>query len=69
MKGRLLQGKTIKKVHQVYLAQDNTTSGQWVLDRIEFTDGTYLAVITVETEGEHEHALVYPANAPEGTSR
>ncbi len=68
MKARLLEGKTIRKVHQVYLPVDHLAarSGGWVVEAVEFTDGTFMRFQTVETEGDYEHEIIYPARAPEG---
>lgn len=64
MRGAALKGKTIRKVHQSpYPAAIGR--GQWSVDAIEFTDGTFLRFVVMEHPDGGEYGVngIYPAMA------
>ena len=63
MKGRALQGKTVKKVHQVLDHPGDNRPAVWVIDSIEFTDGTHLRFSVVERDDDYSIEGIYPARA------
>jgi hypothetical protein len=61
MKARPLHGKTIRKVHQQRV--QGNTGPAWSLEQIDFTDGSCLRFLVIETEGGGEYGiegLYYP---------
>jgi hypothetical protein len=61
MTTRRLKGKTIRKVHQVLW--ESNTGKVWVIDAIEFTDGSVLRLMVVEGEADYGIIPIYPARA------
>lgn len=65
MRSRLIEGKTIKRIHQT--RRDTMSCGRmWDLDAIEFTDGSFLRFLVVEefNGGEYGIQAVYPGKDP-----
>jgi hypothetical protein len=59
MKASKLVGKTIKRVVQErYAANSGAT---WIIDAIEFTDGTWLRFNVLEGASEYGVRPIYPA--------
>jgi len=66
MKSAVLQGKTIKRVHQRWVDLRTTYSERvYCVEAIEFTDGTYLRFVVAESDHEHQVMPIYPARGPE----
>jgi len=68
MRARVLAGKTIKRVIQKRWSRGDGSRDdvvvypvEWVLDAIEFTDGTVLRFLVREGDVEHAIELIYPA--------
>ena len=64
MRARQLKGKTVKKIHQVFANPDRHRQGSWVLDAIEFTDGSFLRFVTVEWDDFYSVRAIYPGAPP-----
>ena len=62
MNASKLKGKTIAKVHQSLCnVKTSGRSPEWVISGIEFTDGTWLRFVAVDTDDLPEVRGIYPA--------
>lgn len=61
LKGQALKGKTIRKVHQVHWDPGEHRPRTWIIDAIEFTDGSVLRFVTVEGDSDYGVEGIYPA--------
>jgi hypothetical protein len=56
-----LKGKRIAKVHQHHWAPGGGHPSAWIIEAIEFTDGTWLRFVVVEGEADYGVEGIYPA--------
>jgi len=63
MKARVLEGKTIRKVHQHPFPSRTPALrwSRWSLSEIEFTDGSRLRFLVLEGEAEYGIAAMFVA--------
>lgn len=67
MRARDIVGKRVKKVVQFRTRSEPCREGYWVIQHIEFEDGTRLEFMTIETEAEYFVAgIVRSAPQPRG---